>query len=190
MGYTQPSERIPGVDLPVQIIESTRRKKTVSAKVVGGVLEVRTPMGLHRAERDAHIRQLATRLARKRASTELDLPARAAMLAKKYGLPRPNSIEWSSRQNSRWGSCTPSQGSVRISDRMSGMPKWVVDYVIIHELAHLVHLHHDADFHALVARYPRAERAEGFLEAVSLGFTDGVPRSLDNDHTQNEGSRS
>lgn len=174
MGYTQPSERIPGVDLPVQIIESTRRKKTVSAKVVGGVLEVRTPVGLHRTERDAHIRQLAARLARKRASTELDLPSRAAALAKKYGLPRPNSIEWSSRQNSRWGSCTPSQGSVRISDRMSGMPKWVVDYVIIHELAHLVHLHHDADFHALVARYPRAERAEGFLEAVSLGFTDGL----------------
>ena len=50
------------------------------------------------------------------------------------------------------------------------MPQWVIDYVIVHELAHLVHLHHNDEFHALVARFPRAERAEGFLEAVSLGF--------------------
>ena len=129
---------------------------------------------MHRGVRDSHIRDLAKRLARKRASSELDLNDRAAKLAKNYGLPRPSSIEWSSRQNSRWGSCTPANGSVRISDRLSGMPKWVVDYVIVHELAHLVHFHHDADFHALVARYPKAERAEGFLEAVSLGFADGL----------------
>ena len=50
------------------------------------------------------------------------------------------------------------------------MPLWVLDYVIVHELAHLLHLHHDAEFHAVVARYPKAERAEGFLEAVSLGY--------------------
>jgi len=165
-----------GVDLPIRVTESARRKKTVSVRVVDGVLEARTPVGLNRAERDAHIRDLAKRLARKRASTALDLQARAETLAKTYGLPQPSSIEWSSRQNSRWGSCTPSKGSIRISDRLSGMPRWVLDYVIVHELAHLVHLHHNAKFHALVARYPRAERAEGFLEAVSLGFADGTER--------------
>ena len=56
------------------------------------------------------------------------------------------------------------------------MPLWVVDFVIVHELAHLVHPYHDAAFHTLVARYPKTERAEGFLEEVSLGFADGVER--------------
>ncbi len=177
MSHPLPREQITGVDLPVQIIESARRTKTVSAKIVDGVLEVRTPVGMHRGVRDSHIRDLAKRLKRRRASTEFDLEARARYLAKQYSLPRPTSIEWSTRQNSRWGSCTPSNGSVRISDRMTGMPKWVVDYVIIHELAHLVHFHHDEEFHELVARYPKAERAEGFLEAVSLGFSEGIERA-------------
>jgi len=142
----------------------------VSAKIVDGVLDVRVPVGLPAAERELHIRNLAKRLGRKRASSQIDLEKRAAVLAKQYGLPRPTSIEWSSRQNTRWGSCTPAKGSVRISDRLTEVPGWVVDYVIIHELAHLVHFYHDDDFHQLVARYPKAERAEGFLEAVSLGF--------------------
>lgn len=165
-------EEIAGVDLPVRITVSDRRKKTISAKIVDGVLDVRVPSSVTTAVRDAHIRDLAKRLARKRASTEVDLEKRAAILAKRYGLPKPTTITWSSRQNTRWGSCTPSTGAVRISDRMSEMPLWVVDYVIVHELAHLVHPDHSADFHALVARYPRVERAEGFLEAVSLGFAD------------------
>lgn len=176
------TEAIDGVTFPVRITESARRKKTVSAKIVDGVLDVRVPVGLPRTVRDEHIRDLATRLGRRRASTEIDLTKRAGLLAEKYDLPPPTSIEWSSRQNTRWGSCTPAKGAVRISDRLGGMPQWVVDYVIIHELAHLVHLHHNADFHALVARYPKAERAEGFLEAVSLGYTDGVERNTPNDH--------
>jgi len=172
-------ERIEGVAFPVQITASKRRKKSVSAKIVNGVLDVRTPVGLPLEVRDAHIRDLATRLERKRASTEIDLEARALALAKRYDLPKPASIEWSSRQNSRWGSCTPANGSVRISNRLSGMPYWVVDYVIVHELAHLLHLNHDAQFHAVVARYPKAERAEGFLEAVSLGFAEPRPGEPD-----------
>ncbi len=165
-----PGEVIPGLQMPVRITVSKRRKKTVAGKIVDGVLDVRVPEGLPKAVRDAHIRDIAKRLYRKKASTELDLESRAVTLAKKYGLPTPTSIVWSARQNTRWGSCTPSTGSVRLSDRLAQMPQWVIDYVIVHELAHLVHLHHNDEFHALVARFPRAERAEGFLEAVSLGF--------------------
>ena len=167
-----PRDVIPGLHIPVQITVSKRRKKTVAGKIVDGVLEVRVPEGLPRPVRDAHIRDIAKRLHRKNASAQFDLESRAATLAKKYDLPTPTSIVWSSRQNTRWGSCTPSTGSVRLSDRLAQMPQWVVDYVIVHELAHLVHLRHNKEFHALVARFPRAERAEGFLEAVSLGFAD------------------
>lgn len=68
-------------------------------------------------------------------------------------------------QSQRWGSCTPDHGTIRLSDRLAGFPDWVVDYVIVHELAHLVELGHTARFWTLVNRYPMSERARGFLIA-------------------------
>ncbi len=164
-----------GVSLPVRITASTRRKKTVSARIVDGVLDVRVPATISAEERDRHIRDLARRLERKQTSTEIDLRARAKKLASTYGLPEPTTIVWSGRQNKRWGSCTPATGAIRISDRLASLPMWVLDYVIVHELAHLVHIDHGPAFHQLVARYPRADRAEGFLDAVSMGHAGSAP---------------
>jgi len=48
----------------------------------------------------------------------------------------------------------------------------VLDYVLLHELTHLVEPNHSPDFHALMARYPHLERAEGFLEAMTFGCAD------------------
>ncbi len=155
--------------LPVRIIESTRRKKTVAARIVGDTIEVRVPAGMQAAERNNHVRKLAARLEKQRSTAEIDLMERARTLAARHDLPVPASVGWSSRQNSRWGSCSPASGSVRLSHRLAAFPGWVVDYVLVHELAHLVHANHSPAFHALVARFPRAERAEGFLMAVSLG---------------------
>jgi hypothetical protein len=74
-------------------------------------------------------------------------------------------VVWSGRQQRRWGSCTSSDGSIRLSNRLASYPSWVLDYVLVHELAHLVHADHGPAFQALVARYPLAERATGFLIA-------------------------
>ena len=65
----------------------------------------------------------------------------------------------------RWGSCTPADGTIRISARLASEPGWVLDYVIVHELAHLVVAGHNRRFWALVRRYPRSERARGWLMA-------------------------
>jgi predicted metal-dependent hydrolase len=82
-------------------------------------------------------------------------------------------------QQRRWGSCTPADRSIRLSSRLQGMPEYVVDYVLVHELAHLVEPSHDARFWALVARYPRAERARGFLEGVELAAVQSMGREGD-----------
>ena len=47
------------------------------------------------------------------------------------------------------------------------MPDWVLDYVLVHELAHLVVPGHGPQFWSLVDRYPRTERARGYLEGVA-----------------------
>lgn len=83
------------------------------------------------------------------------------------------SIRWVSNQNSRYGSCTPRTGAIRISDRLIRMPDFVIDYVVVHELAHLVEPNHGPGFWTLVNQFPKTERARGYLMAVSLERIDG-----------------
>jgi hypothetical protein len=86
-------------------------------------------------------------------------------------------------QGSRWGSCTPVDRTIRLSDRLQGMPGWVLDYVLVHELVHLRVPGHGADFWAEVEQFPRTERARGYLEGVSatagLGFSDADESGAD-----------
>lgn len=108
------------------------------------------------------------------------LTVRARELFTRYlsepGTPMPPiSVSWSSRQRHRWGSCTTANGQIRLSDRLQQMPDWVADYVLIHELTHLLERTHSARFHALVARYPETERAKGFLEGWSTAQGLQVP---------------
>jgi predicted metal-dependent hydrolase len=96
---------------------------------------------------------------------------RALELSRRWldGRAVPVSVRWSTDQNSRWGSCTPGDGTIRLSARLRPFPTWVVDYVLVHELAHLLVADHGPAFQALMARYPKAERARGFLEGVLAG---------------------
>lgn len=154
-----------GALMEVEVIRSARRRKTVQARVVDGVLRVAIPAHMT-AEEEAHwVNVMQLRLARGHQAREVDLKSRAAILAARYGLPSPESIEWSSRQRTRWGSTTISSRKVRISDRLAGFPTWVIDYVIVHELAHLVESNHTPAFWQLVERYPQTERARGYLIA-------------------------
>jgi predicted metal-dependent hydrolase len=94
------------------------------------------------------------------------LQRRAGQLAASY-LPAavlPVTIRWVSTMRSRWASCTPVDRHIRLSTRLREMPTWVLDYVIVHELAHVLVAGHGSDFWALVSRYPATERARGYLE--------------------------
>jgi hypothetical protein len=106
---------------------------------------------------------------RRRRPGDADLSARAGELSGRYlgGLARPASVNWAANQNSRWGSCTPADGTIRLSTRLQGMPAWVIDYVLLHELAHLLEQGHGPRFWSLLAGYPRTERARGYLEGFA-----------------------
>ena len=156
--------------LPVEVIRSRRRKKTSSARIVDGVIHVRIPAWLSRRQEAETVADLVAKVhkAHELAERGADLHERAGRLADRYGLPTPTSIRWVSNQHQRWGSCTPSTGEIRISSRLRRVPDYVLDYVIVHELAHLLTPGHGAEFQALEARFSQRERATGFLEA--MGF--------------------
>lgn len=155
---------------PVEVRRSKRRTRTVSAYRKGGTVVVLIPARFTKAEEaqwvDTMVARLEVKQHRRRRSDQ-DLLRRARQLGAELGLPEPSSVRWVTNQSSRWGSCTPGEGSIRLSHRLQGMPEWVVDYVLVHELAHLVEAGHDAAFWRLVDRFPRAERARGYLEGVA-----------------------
>ncbi|MGB9378905.1 MAG: M48 family metallopeptidase [Mycobacteriales bacterium] len=158
----------------VEIRRSARRRRTVSAYRDGDVTVVLLPARMSRAEERRWIQLMLDRLeARERRwpgrGGDAALLTRARKLAAAYldGRVEPVSVKWVDNQNSRWGSCTPEDASIRLSSRLRAMPAWVVDYVLVHELAHLKVPGHDADFWRLVAGYPKAERARGYLEGVA-----------------------
>jgi predicted metal-dependent hydrolase len=170
---------IPGMEeefLRVEVRRSARRKKTISAEIVGDALLVSIPERLSRAEEQEWVRHMAARMAERKKRDRLNsdgaLSQRAAELAERYlrGV-RPEAITWARTQKTRWGSCSIDDRTIRISLALAEYPGWVRDYVIVHELAHLVVPDHSDDFWALVNRYPLTERARGFL--IAKGMEEG-----------------
>ncbi len=166
---------------PVEIRRSKRRRKTVNARLERGVLVVLAPAWMSDRELEPVIEELQGRLARKLRRpppSDAELEARARDLNRTYfdGRLRWRSIRYVTNQTKRFGSCTPTTGTIRISHRLAALPEWVRDYVIVHELAHLEEANHGPRFWALVNRFPLTERARGYLMALGLE-NDTLPAS-------------
>lgn len=151
--------------MEVEVTRSARRRKTVQARMVDGVLRVAIPGHMSLSEENHWVGVMRAKFERSRDASAINLDDRAHRLASEHDLPVPAEIAWSERQKTLWGSCTPSSGKVRIATRVAAYPDWVLDYVIVHELAHLAETDHGTAFWELVARYPMAERARGYLQA-------------------------
>lgn len=156
----------------VEVRRSRRRTRTVSAFRENDAIVVMIPARLTKAEEQEWVDKMVervTRAERRRRPSDDELMRLATRLSGRYldGLARPRSVRWVDNQNFRWGSCTPADGTIRISERVRGMPGYVVDYVVLHELAHLLVAGHGPEFWAWVNRDPQAERARGFLDGVS-----------------------
>lgn len=179
-GRRPPREPAPPVTVPVapddpftiEVVRSARRKRTVGAQLLGGVLRVTVPTWMSRAEVEMWTEKMAASFRRKLSADRIDLTDRATTLARRYQLPRPRDIRWADDMVTRWGSCTTTTGHIRISTRLAAFPDWVIDYVIVHELAHLEVAGHGSDFWRLAHRYPKAERAIGYLIAKAADGDD------------------
>lgn len=156
----------------VQVRRSTRRRKTSEGRLVGGVLTVTVPSWMSAAQVDAAVEAMTEHFRRKQSTDRVELAERAAALARRHRLRQPTEIRWVDNMTARWGSCTPSTGVIRLSSRLAAFPDWVLDYVIVHELAHLHEPNHSPAFWQLVQRYPKAERAAGYLIAKAADGDD------------------
>jgi hypothetical protein len=166
-----PSERGGPV---VEVRRSTRRRRTVAAYHDGDRVVVMIPARFSRAQEAEWVAAMVARLdagtqRRRRRPSDAELVRRARELADRYldGRPQPVSVRWSPGMRAQWGSCTPTEGTIRLSETLRQMPSWVRDYVLVHELAHLLEPSHNARFWELVAQYPRSERARGYLDGVT-----------------------
>ena len=170
----------------VEVRRSARRRRTVSAYRDGDRTVVLIPARMTRAEERHWVDVMLERLAkqdRRRRPGDDQLMARARDLSQRHlgGRADPASVRWVTNQGSRWGSCTPVDRTIRLSTRLQGMPSWVVDYVLVHELAHLLVAGHGPRFWAEVEHYPRAERARGYLEGVSAAAGLEMAPEIDDD---------
>ena len=157
---------------PVEVRRSARRSRTVSAYREGDRTVVLIPERMSAAEEKRWVALMLDKLAAQESRQILGddaLTQRAAELSARYldAAAVPSSVRWVTNQNTRWGSCTPAEGTIRLSHRLQGMPEFVIDYVLLHELAHLLVADHGRRFWALLDAYPRTERARGYLEGVA-----------------------
>jgi predicted metal-dependent hydrolase len=181
------------VTVQVEVRRSARRRRTVSAYRDGERIIVMIPGRFTRAEEAEWVARMVARLdtgtrpAARRRGTDAALARRATELSDAYldGRARPVSVRWVPTMRTRWASCTPVDRTIRLSERLREMPTWVQDYVLVHELAHLIVPGHSPDFWALVEAYPRTERARGYLDGISaaaqLPIADDLAADLGDD---------
>lgn len=173
-------------DTPVEVRRSTRRRRTVSAYRDGDRVIVLIPARFTAAEERDWVARMVARVdgtRSRRRSGDAALARRARDLSARYldGRAQPASVRWVPTMRTRWASCTPADSTIRLSRRLQDMPPWVQDYVLVHELAHLIEAGHGPRFWRLVENYPRTERARGYLDGVSAAANLPIADDLDGD---------
>jgi len=173
----QPEPDGPTPGPAIEVRYSPRRKRRASARLEDGRILVDLPASIDRRTAEALTRRLVEGLLVRRSGLTMGdagLAQRARALADRYveGV-RPRSVNWSARQSSRWGSCSLPAGDIRLSERLRPVPPWVIDAVLVHELAHLMVPDHGPAFQRLTARYERSAEAGVFLDGFGLGLANG-----------------
>ena len=182
---TLDGETLPGIsEGEIIVIRSTRRKKNISAYRQGGRIVVSIPARMSKADERAMIPEMVAKIRAQEAAatmSEEGLATRVDQLLTELApeiVLRPSTITWRAMRE-RWGSCTSTDRTIRISDRLKGAPEYVLDYVLFHETIHLQFFDHGPEFKGLLARFPLEAQAEAYLsgyEAAENALT--APEAL------------
>jgi len=182
---TLDGETLPGIsEGEIVVIRSARRKKNISAYRQGGRIVVSIPARMSKADERAMVPEMVAKIRAQEAAATMSEERLASRvdellteLAPEISL-RPSSINWRGMRE-RWGSCTGTDRTIRISDRLKGAPEYVLDYVLFHEAIHLQFFDHGTEFKALLSRFPLEAQAEAYLsgyEAAENALT--APEAL------------
>ena len=176
---------LPGIsEGEIIVIRSARRKRNISAYRQGGRIIVSIPARMSKADEHAIVPEMIAKI---RSQESARTPSEEHLLQRTDELlaslapeitARPASINWRPMRE-RWGSCTSTDRTIRISDRLKGAPDYVLDYVLFHEAIHLQFFDHGPEFKAFLARFPLEDRAEAYLsgyEAAENALT--APEAL------------
>ncbi len=156
---------------------SSKRRKTIEAYRKGDTIIVAIPARMSKREEERVVAEMVSKLGKDDLRlTSTELMARALELNSLYlgNKATPITVEWSSRMERIWGSCTIEERAIRLSNRLDDAPRYALDYILLHELVHLIVAGHGPDFKALLAGYPQLERAEGYLEGRQIRLEEDL----------------
>jgi len=175
---------LPGIsEGEIVVLRSKRRKKSISAYRQGGRIIISIPARMSKADERSVIPEMIAKI---RAQEADESPSETILLDRVNELldlyapeisQRPKSINWRVMRE-RWGSCTSVDATIRISDRLTGVPGFALDYVLFHEAIHLHYFDHGPEFKAVLARFPQEERAEAYLEGFEAAERRYMPPSV------------
>jgi len=161
----------------VEVRRSKKRRKTIEAYRKGDTIIVAIPARMSRREEERVVAEMVSKLSKDDLRlTSTELMSRALELNSLYlgGKATPLTVEWSSRMERIWGSCTIEERAIRLSNRLDDAPRYALDYILLHELVHLLVAGHGSDFKALLSVYPQLERAEGYLEGRQIRLDEDL----------------
>jgi len=163
--------------LTVEMIRDGRLRSRIHWEWRGDRLRIRAPKALPQRRLDQLVAEFVEEAQRRRARVRVRADSELTALAERInrevfgGEFSWHSIRWVSNMHKRLGSCTiggATDGDIRISNRVRDWPTWVVEYVVAHELVHRRVPNHSQEFWAYLNRYPKAERARGFILGVAF----------------------
>jgi len=161
---------VAGITLTVLI--ERKAVKNINARLRDTTLHISAPHSVDDTALDRAIIELARRLIQRVHKRQINNEEDALALVRRVAarFPNPPVIKHATftLTESRWGSYSAATGTVRLNATLLRMPRWVLEAVAAHEIAHAIHPNHSPAFWRLLRSVcPDTDRAQAFLTAVT-----------------------